>query len=294
MANKKVLHKRSNVINADGSPKQSTDGQLDYGELAINYADTAEVLSIKNSNNDIIAFIPKRAFIEAPIVSETDYLIGIKDGELCRYKPKTVSYRLVGGDVGDSVVVIDDEPITIPANETIEGTCYDITDITTNNLEEIHIWGDVSLTIGNGSTYNDTVKVVEMQFSKTFSRSFYQLCGYLRALTDATVTGGKPTSCERVFVYCGGLVSANVSGQDFCESESMDSMFSNCVSLPTVDVGDWDVSHVQMFGSMFSTCTSLTQLDVSKWKIESGERFGNMFANDSLLTELDVSGWAIA
>ncbi len=66
MANKKVLHKRSSVINADGSPKQPTAEQLECGELAINYADTAEVLSIKNSNNDIIAFIPKRAFMEAP------------------------------------------------------------------------------------------------------------------------------------------------------------------------------------------------------------------------------------
>ena len=50
-----VCHKRSSVI-TDGIPKQPTAGQIDYGEIAINYADGNERLFIKNSSNEIIDF----------------------------------------------------------------------------------------------------------------------------------------------------------------------------------------------------------------------------------------------
>ena len=47
-----VCHKRSSVI-TDGIPKQPTAGQIDYGEIAINYAANGETLYIKNSENAI-------------------------------------------------------------------------------------------------------------------------------------------------------------------------------------------------------------------------------------------------
>lgn len=53
--NRKILHKRSNVA-TKGKPKLPTADQLDYGELAINYADGNETIAIKNSNNDIVSF----------------------------------------------------------------------------------------------------------------------------------------------------------------------------------------------------------------------------------------------
>lgn len=57
MANttKKVLHKRS-VIVENELPKLPTSSQLEYGELAINYADGYETISIKNNNNEIVTF----------------------------------------------------------------------------------------------------------------------------------------------------------------------------------------------------------------------------------------------
>lgn len=55
MADKKILNKRSNVINDDGTPKIPTADQLDYGEIAINYAKGAETISVKNSNDEIVA-----------------------------------------------------------------------------------------------------------------------------------------------------------------------------------------------------------------------------------------------
>ena len=52
--NKIILNKRSNAVNVDGTPKIPTSEQLLYGEVAINYANGVETLSIKNSNNNIV------------------------------------------------------------------------------------------------------------------------------------------------------------------------------------------------------------------------------------------------
>ena len=48
-------HKKSSVIE-NGLPKLPTAAQLELGELAINFADGYETLSIKNSNNEIVTF----------------------------------------------------------------------------------------------------------------------------------------------------------------------------------------------------------------------------------------------
>ena len=53
--NKKVLLKRSNVVE-NGTPKLPTAAQLEYGELAMNYANGYETLSFKNSNNEVVKF----------------------------------------------------------------------------------------------------------------------------------------------------------------------------------------------------------------------------------------------
>ena len=53
--NNTVYHKRSSVA-TEGTPKQPTTSQLDYGEIAVNYADGCERLFIKNSSNEIIGF----------------------------------------------------------------------------------------------------------------------------------------------------------------------------------------------------------------------------------------------
>lgn len=52
MANK-IIHKHSSVI-TDGKAKLPTASQLEYGELAINYAEGVETISMKNSANQIV------------------------------------------------------------------------------------------------------------------------------------------------------------------------------------------------------------------------------------------------
>lgn len=50
----KILNKRSNVVTEDKTAKLPTIDQLDYGELAINYADGCETIAIKNSTNSLV------------------------------------------------------------------------------------------------------------------------------------------------------------------------------------------------------------------------------------------------
>ena len=52
---KEVLHKRSK-LEIDGKPKLPTADQLKEGEIAINYHKGSETISIKNDNNEIVAF----------------------------------------------------------------------------------------------------------------------------------------------------------------------------------------------------------------------------------------------
>ena len=55
MARKKLLHIKSASID-NGAPKLPTANQIEYGEIAVNYGNGVETLSIKNSANEIVTF----------------------------------------------------------------------------------------------------------------------------------------------------------------------------------------------------------------------------------------------
>ena len=57
MSNKIIL-KKSSVITAN-NPKLPQPSDLEYGELAVNYADSHETITLKNSNNEIAQFKSK-------------------------------------------------------------------------------------------------------------------------------------------------------------------------------------------------------------------------------------------
>lgn len=52
-----VEHLKSNVVES-GRPKLPDPSKLKYGEIAVNYADGVETISLKNSNNQIKTFTP--------------------------------------------------------------------------------------------------------------------------------------------------------------------------------------------------------------------------------------------
>lgn len=54
--NKHLLHVRSSQTETDGSPKLPAADRIEYGEIAVNFSAGKEVLSIKNSANQIVTF----------------------------------------------------------------------------------------------------------------------------------------------------------------------------------------------------------------------------------------------
>lgn len=51
----KILHKRSNETNGDGTPKAPSLNDLEYGEIAFNFSKDVETMFIRNANDEIIA-----------------------------------------------------------------------------------------------------------------------------------------------------------------------------------------------------------------------------------------------
>ena len=77
----KVLNKRSSVV-VDGEPKLPTPQQLDYGEIAINFADGYETMSIKNDEDEIVKFSSDRYWQQ--IIEEDEYINATALNELNR------------------------------------------------------------------------------------------------------------------------------------------------------------------------------------------------------------------
>lgn len=69
-----IIHKNSSVV-IDGSPKIPTSGQIEYGEIAINYAAGSETISLKNSSNQIVTFSPDNRLVKIADYQKTQKVI---------------------------------------------------------------------------------------------------------------------------------------------------------------------------------------------------------------------------
>ena len=134
MANK-IIHKHSSVI-TDGIPKIPTSEQLEYGEIAVNYADGGETISLKNASNEIVEFKSKEYFENI-----------IKDNELVTAAALT--------DLNDRLNVVTAEVDMIdlgqyaPKNHADTGNIY--------GLGDESIYGHVKISNGDASIveYNE-------------------------------------------------------------------------------------------------------------------------------------------
>ena len=66
-----IVHKNSSAL-VDNNPKLPTSGQLEYGEIAINYAKDKETISLKNSNTEIVTFTSDKKLDNYVTVSDFD------------------------------------------------------------------------------------------------------------------------------------------------------------------------------------------------------------------------------
>ena len=72
MSSNTIIHKHSSVI-TEGKPKLPTKEQLNYGELAINYSEGNETITIKNSSDNIVEFKSKDYFDS--IIEDNEHVI---------------------------------------------------------------------------------------------------------------------------------------------------------------------------------------------------------------------------
>lgn len=99
MANK-IIHKHSSVI-TDGVAKLPTASQLEYGELAINYAKDGETISFKNSNDEIVE-IKSTKYIEDIIIAN-EYVTA---NSLVNLDERTTA-------LDERITILEDNPIDV-------------------------------------------------------------------------------------------------------------------------------------------------------------------------------------
>ena len=76
-----IIHKNSSAL-VDNNPKLPTSGQLEYGEIAINYAKDKETISLKNSNNEIVTFTSDKKLDNYVTVSDFDKAMQVASAAL--------------------------------------------------------------------------------------------------------------------------------------------------------------------------------------------------------------------
>ena len=99
-----LQHVRSNVVNND-QPKLPTSSQIEYGEIAINYAKDHETMSIKNGNNEIVTFTNDKGIKK--LINEK--VADVKNGDTSIVDENKVATLPTATTSGYGVVIVDNE-----------------------------------------------------------------------------------------------------------------------------------------------------------------------------------------
>ena len=116
--NSTVCHKRSSVV-TEGIPKQPTTGQIDYGEIAINYAANGETLFIKNSEDAIVKFKDDK-YYQKQLSEKTDKTLSLTYSELVSLRDNS---QLIPGQ---QYRITDYVTTTAQVNARSAGNVFDI------------------------------------------------------------------------------------------------------------------------------------------------------------------------
>ena len=113
-------------------------------------------------------------------------------------------------------------------------------------------------------------------------------------ITEASFKGSntsKVTNMNRMFQFCNGLTSLDLSSFDTSNVTDMSAMFFACISLTSLDLSSFDTSNVTDMSAMFFACISLTSLTLSNFNTSNVTNMRSMFRSCSGLISLDLSGW---
>ena len=161
---KKILFKKSNVI-SNQQPQLPTTSNLDYGELAINYAKGYETISLKNSANEI-----------ATIQNEI-YVGGIEEAKntaakFCIDTTQTPNIFYVRTNA-NTWNIVGNNPLTVTTQTSVSSipTSSDIVVVTLSSSGSLSLSGstieqgkELHIIIKNSSSANDVTITIPTSF----------------------------------------------------------------------------------------------------------------------------------
>ncbi len=165
-----IIHKNSSAL-VDNNPKLPTSGQLEYGEIAINYAKDKETISLKNSNNEIVTFTSDKKLDNYVTVSdfdENELIVSAALNDLEESKADKVDLT----DLINNVYTkeeIDNNHLVISSSlndlntrlNTKQDTLVSGINIKTINNQSILGSGNITLEGGSGSGGGGDINVIE-------------------------------------------------------------------------------------------------------------------------------------
>ena len=201
--NYRVIHKKSTVL-INGEPKLPTAASLEYGELAINYAESGETISIKNSSNNIVSFIPRNR-IENMLSAQTGGLMSSvtyssQDHRIYFYD-KNGTQLSTYVDTTDFITdgMVDSVVIDVPESGVNSGdTCLIITFNTDSGKDDIEIPLSEIFNPDDYYTKNETdSKFLTTAFTET-QLSTGATVGTGNAITSIEVDGHEITATKGI------------------------------------------------------------------------------------------------
>lgn len=175
-----IIHKKSNQV-INGSPKLPTSSQIEYGEIAINYAKDNEKISLKNSNNEIVTFSPDSNFVTIEEFDDTEHAIAAALNDLDERISESgdnIESQIndLSSDINDvKQLITDNELVTSAAlndlNTRLSYVSEDVEDkqdtlVSGTNIKTINnesILGNGNITIqGSGSGDTNVIEVVKV------------------------------------------------------------------------------------------------------------------------------------
>ncbi|WEV46726.1 BspA family leucine-rich repeat surface protein [Bifidobacterium sp. ESL0690] len=171
-----------------------------------------------------------------------------------------------------------------------------------NLITRIQIDGNLTLYTDNDSAYYKGI-FEDMSNLATVNGNTLHLAGKAaEALFEgdhnlSSISGiygwdtSKVTDLSRMFYFCDGLTSLDLSSFNTINVISMLHMFDECSNLTSLNVSNFNTTNVTDMGGMFDGCSNLTSLNVSNFNTTNVTDMGEMFRSCSKLTSLNVSNF---
>ena len=263
----KVINKKSSVVIGE-NPKLPAPEQLEYGELAVNYAADKETLAIKNSNNEIVTF-KGQAYIDEAV---ENCLTGVTvNGNEATVSGGAATVSVDGSDIviGDSITesgveIIGSSSTVTEALETVVSKIAEDERVTAAALVEL----------------NDDIQEISASTEGSISNVTFNG-------VDATVSGGVASiSADGGDILVGGSITAGTEGRTVAIIESSSTISGALQTLSDVVLDNEEVISSAIIGLNDSVSALSGQAGS---KLERVSVNGNVLSTGNTAVTLDGS-----